>query len=275
MKDVDKILFEATYGDNTSIVNRVKYNVSVLSRRCKDKLDETAAILSGKKFATNSSYEGAPRVGQEAVETEPRRWIIEECVPACQILWDKNIYTFMCSDQIDTDAWIELELECLSSENLEILEQIKKEYRCYQYHSGCINISVDGMGKSAQDELVSIANRFKMQDVPSKYATIGLQVLLMECGCYRDVPNPKYVPLEEQLANMTFENWGAPFEEEYIREFDIAKMQKSTEEYIEEYGAVMDYIEGICYVSKFHYDKHLKYLRYLEEKPDVGGKGLK
>ncbi len=253
-----------------TIIDKAKLKVSLLYKRLAFKLRDTAAVISGKKLASNKVYEGAPRVTQEMVEENPRRWIIEECVPACEILWDKNIYTFMCSDDLDRDAWIELEIECLSPENKGILEQIKREYVCYQYHEGCINISVPGKGRKAQEELIKIADRFVMQDVPVDYATFSMDAIHMICGCSKEVENPKYVPLEEQLANMTFENWGFNIEEPTIWVLDPSKIVKSDEEYINDVGAIKDSESGVIYRNQFHYNKHLKYKKSLEKK-----KGLK
>jgi hypothetical protein len=243
-------------------LQRLKNNISILYRRMSHKIKDTAAVLRGEKLADNKEYEGAPRVTQEMVEAEPRRWIIEECIPACEILWNKNIYTFMCSDSLDKNAWIEIEIDCLSDENKMILEKIKNDYICYQYHYGCVNISVFGKGKNAQEELIKIANMFVLQDVPSHYATFDMEKVYMICGCSKEVENPDYVPFEEQIANMTFENWGMPIQEPTIMVFDPTKVEKTEEEYISDIGAIKD--GDTIYVNEFHYNKHLKYVEYTK-----------
>lgn len=255
-------------GRRPSVISRLKYKFGSF----KEKIKDTAAVLSGKRFANNKNYEGAPRVSQEEVETFPEKWIIKECIPACRILWDKNIYTFMCSDYVNSDAWIELAIDSLSPENLAVLEEIKQEYNTYQYHYGCINIEVNGMGRKAMEELIKIANRFAMQDVPKAEATISLEGLLMSCGCCNIVRNPKYESFEKELEKSLTMGWGAPMEEEYIKVFDKSKVVKPYEEYIAEYGAVLDE-DGTIYRSKFHYDKHLNYLKYLEV--NNGDNGIK
>ena len=261
--EFEDIIFELNNGRKPNVFEKFKLNVSIFYKSMARRLKDTAAVISGKKLADNREYEGAPRVSQQMVEEEPRRWIIEECVPACQILWDKNIYTFMCSDGIDFDAWIELELECLSPENRAILEEIRQEYVCYQYHEGCLNISVPGKGKKAQEELIKIANRFKMQDVPSKYATYSMERVYMINGCSKEIDNPNYVPLHVQLANMTFENWGFDIQEPTILVLDPTKIDKSDEEYISDIGAILD--GDTIYVDEFHYNKHLKYFESLNK----------
>lgn len=261
---IDEILLGSEF-TKLSKFDEIKFNISLLYRSFVGKLKDTAAVIKGERLSANKVYEGASRVKQEEVESNPRRWIIEECVPACEILWNKNIYTFMCSDSLDKNAWIELVLENLSEENLAILEEIKSEYICYQYHKGCINISVNGMGKSAQDELIEVATRFKMQDVPKNEATIRIDDLFIASGCYKEVPNPKYRPLKEQLEEMTLEDWDAAVEPETLRVFDISKLNKPIKDYIEDYGGVLDE-QGVIYRSQFHYDKHLKYLECMKEK---------
>lgn len=261
--EFEDIIFELNNGRKPNVFEKFKLNVSIFYKSMARRLMDTAAVISGKKLADNREYEGAPRVSQQMVEEEPRRWIIEECVPACQILWDENIYTFMCSDGVDFDAWIELELECLSPENRAILEEIRQEYVCYQYHEGCLNISVSGKGKKAQEELIKIANRFKMQDVPSKYATFSMERVYMINGCSKEIDNPNYVPLHEQLANMTFENWGFDIQEPTILVLDPTKIVKSDEEYISDIGAILD--GDTIYVDEFHYNKHLKYVESLNK----------
>lgn len=264
--NLEEMLLTSDKGREINFFEKAKIKISILSRKLSYKLKDTAAVISGKKLKDNKEYEGAPRVTQEMVEENPRKWIIEECVPACQILWDKNIYTFMCSDGIDSDAWIELEIDCLSLENQAILEEIRQEYVCYQYHQGCLNISVPGKGKKAQEELIKIAERFKMQDVPSKYATFSMERVYMINGCSKEIDNPNYVPLHEQLANITFANWGMEFEEPTIWVLDPAKIVKSDQEYIDAIGAIRDEDNGVIYVNQFHYDKHLNYKNSLENK---------
>lgn len=258
--EMQKLMFEAYKGRRPNKVDNVKIRVSVFYNYLKEKLTETAAVVTGRKLANNKEYEGAPRVSQQVVEENPRRWIIEECVPACQILWDKNIYTFMCSDGIDNDSWIELEIDCLSEENKAILEQIKEEYVCFPYHPGCLSILVKGKGRKAQEELINMANRFVMQDVPSKHATSTMKEIYMKCGCRKEIDNPDYTPLEEQLANFSIDNWGKEIESPTIIVFDPTKVTKSDDEYLEEVGAIVDEDTGVIYKNQFHYNKHLNYI---------------
>lgn len=265
MREIDKMRLNVKYDGKIPKNVVVRENFSILFKSLKEKMKYVGAVISGKRLADNKEYEGAPKVSQQIVEENPRRWIIEECIPACQILWSKNIYTFMCSDQLDANAWIELIIDNLSSENLEILEQIKREYDCYQYHKGCINISVKGMGKSAQNELLNIANRFLMQDVPCSEAILSEEELLIKCGCTKSVLNPNYIPFEEQLRNMNLGNWNdIDIQDEYLIVLDRVKVNKTLLEYANQVGAVIDFDTGVIYSSEFHYEKHLNYINYLK-----------
>lgn len=261
--ELKKILFKVENGREPNKIDLLKIRFSLLLGIFSKQLKETAAVVSGKRLPDNIEYEGAPRVSQEMVEENPRRWIIEECVPACQILWDKNIYTYMCSDALDRNAWIELEIECLSSENRKILEELKKEYNCYQYHYGCLNIEVNGKGKKAQQELMKIAQRFVLQDVPSKYALYSMDDIYIECGCFKKISNPNYKPLDEQMKEIDFSNWGALMEEPYIIVVDYDKVVEDSEYYISKVGAYVDPVSGKIYRSKFHYNKHLNYINKM------------
>ena len=252
---------------NISLGKRIMYETKAKMSRAKHVLKDFFDVLTGVHLKDNPMYEGAPRVSQEEVEKTPYKWIIPECIPACVLLWGKNIYTFMCSDRLDKNAWIEFRIDDLSDENKQILEEIKKKYRTYSYHEGCINIEVDGMGMNALNELVGMTYYFKMQDVVSKEAIITEEDLLIESGCYNLVRNPKYISLEDQLKDCKdmLSLYSLLIEDEYIKVLAPEKITKSIDEYIEEYGAVRDPETNIIYRSNFHYNKHLRYLESLNK----------
>lgn len=272
--DGEDLLFFIEHGRKPNLVDKAWNKISILFRKMSSKLKETAAVVSGRKLADNKAYEGASRVSQEAVETEPRRWVIEECVPACQVLWDKNIYTFMCSDGLDDDAWICVEADCLSPENIDILKDITGvDYSLDKTSRGSLIAS--GKGINAQEELLRMAEQFVMQDVPDKYALLGREDLLKRCGCFVQVPNPDYVSIENLSLTSTDldemeEYHRRLYTPEFIKQLDESKVTKSLEEYAREVGAVIDPETGLIYESQFHYDKHLRYVESLGAK-----KGLK
>lgn len=264
----EDVEFFFQHGRKRNVIEKAFNRISILFNGMSSKLKETAAVISGKKLADNKAYEGASRVSQEAVETEPRRWIIEECVPACQILWEKNIYTFMCSDGLDDDAWISLEIDCLSPENIDILRSITGNDGS-SYGRG--SLIANGKGKGAQEQLIKMAELFVMQDVPEKYAVISREELLRRCGCFVQIPNPEYKAFDDD----GMEGYGPEDLEEYCRrlytpefieQLDESKVTKSIEEYASDVGAIIDPDTGIIYDGKFHYDKHLKYIESLGNK---------
>ena len=123
----------------------------------------------------------------------PRKYIIEECIPACKELWSKNIYTFMVSDHLnDGECWIELDADALSDDNKSIyLDLDSNEVKKFSYHRGAINFGVRCVGKEAQEKLLEIAQKFEMQDVQEKLGYISIEKFLMDyCDCYEEYENP-------------------------------------------------------------------------------------
>lgn len=119
-------------------------------------------------------YKPVCRADQEYVEMEPERFIVPECIPACKELWAKNIYTFMVSDDSNMqfgETWIEIADQVLSAQNLEILRSLEgdEKVEIFHYHKGCTNFAVRCVGLEAQQKLLEIAKRFKMQDVPGDH----------------------------------------------------------------------------------------------------------
>ncbi len=261
------------YNLDESKLDKARRKVNSLLRRYRYKVKNSMDVITGKHLKDSPLYEGIPRTGQEQVEMEPERWIIPECIPACKILWSKNIYTFMCSDRVDDNAWIEIDLDNLSLENKAIMEEIKNEYSCVPYHPGCLYFSVKGMGYKAAQELIKIAERFVMQDVPDKEACISLEDALIEVGCFKEVPNPRYVspddyflmhpeiPVEDRFM-VLYEN-NIDFFNPTIRVLDPEKIKEPVEANFIGSQFVFDHDSEKIYFSSFHYQKHLNYLKYL------------
>ena len=96
----------------------------------------------------NDELEETSHSAQEEVEQQPKKYIIEECIPACQELWSKNIYTFMVSDHLNENvSWIEVIFESLSEENKKILQELSgDDVIKFSYHKGCANFGVKKVG---------------------------------------------------------------------------------------------------------------------------------
>ncbi len=239
--------------------------------------EKAAKELLEKGFLPeNDGYSETMSSPMEAVEQNPRQFIIEECVPACQILWSKNIYTFMVSDHLNEGVcWIEIIADSLSDENKNIfLNLAGDDIIKFAYHSGCLNFGVKCVGKKAQERLAEIASGFAMQDVPYKQGYIMQQEFLINhCGCYDEVPNPDYIPMAapwdaeihvEQIADYMekYEEWEASNKsKESIRIYNPNNATKSLPDYLGEHNMVGD--GDRVYLTPYHYQKHLNYINYL------------
>ena len=213
---------------------------------------------------------------QELVETNPRRFIIEECIPACQELWSKNIYTFMVSDHLNEgQCWVEIIADGLSDENKDVFMNLSGEDVIkFSYHKGAINFGVNLVGKEGQLRLLELAKQFQMQDVPVNQAYITMQDFLMKyCDCYDEIPNPNYIEMEpawkmdlsiEQIADYMekYDEWqDSPASQKTFKKFNPNKLTKSVNEVAEEKGMIID--GDRVYLSEFHYKKHQNYLKTL------------
>ena len=221
----------------------------------------------------NDELEETSHSTQEEVEQNPKKYIIEECIPACQELWKRNIYTFMVSDHLNENvSWIEVIFDSLSEENKKILQDLSgDDVIKFSYHKGCANFGVNKVGKEGQERLKAIAQKFKMQDVPANLAYITPDKFLFEyCGCYDEIPNPDYIDMlppsvwtlesgKEYLDWMDSER-----SKKTIRKFNPNKRQKPVKELADEKGMIIDEKKGRVYLSSFHYAKHQNYERYIE-----------
>lgn len=220
----------------------------------------------------------------EVVESEPKRFIIEECIPACKELWSKNIYTFMVSDHLNEgNCWIEIVADNLSDENKAIFTQLEGEDVIkFSYHGGCVNFGVKGVGGRAQRRLLELAQKFEMQDVPYGEAYITVDEYLIGCGCYEEVCNPDYVamksPLEMELPVeqrvdyiLQYDDWkNSDRSKKTLKVFSEAKVTKPLEEYFN--GTDEIYDNGRVYFNQYHYKKHMNYVKSMmsdQEMKDV------
>lgn len=222
----------------------------------------------------NPAYAPVTKADMEFVEANPEKFIMPECLPACKVLWEKNIYTYMVSDSVDFEAWIELEARALSPENLEYLLSLESQgvHIVKGYHSGTIQFGVGCFGEKAQRLLLDIANGFKMQDVQKGFGLgyLDLRDGLMAAGCTKEVPNPDYV---DPMTVPENERWKLLLGEEAeptITVFDETKVQEPIEKNFEGTGMVFNLEEERVYRSEYHYRKHLNYLKSLEEKNEMG-----
>jgi len=226
----------------------------------------------------NEGYSETMTSPQEDVEANPRQFIIEECIPACEELWSKNIYTYMVSDHVNKGVcWIEIIYDSLSDENKQIYKELSgDDVIKFSYHTGAINFGVNKVGLEGQQRLLELAKRFKMQDVPKYQAYITHEDFLMSyCNCYDEIPNPEYeemkapwdagIPMDQMVEYMRkYEEWQDSIKSrETIKVFNPNKQTKSLEELVLEHNMILE--GNRIYLSQFHYDKHQNYLNSLNE----------
>ena len=243
----------------------------------KEKEEYKKEILSKGFLPINDELNETMNSSVEAVEKNPRTFIIEECVPACKELWEKNIYTFMVSNHLNEGVcWIEVILDNLSDENKRIFAQLEGEDIIkFSYHEGSVNFGVKCVGAQAQARLLELAQKFQMQDVPYGEAYITLPEYLISCGCYDEVENPNYVPMTEpwnmdlpmdQIADyvIKYDEWkDSDKSKKTHKVFNQTKMAKPLEEYFDGTGVVYD--GDRVYLSDYHYKKHMNYVNSLEK----------
>ena len=148
----------------------------------------------------------------------PEEYIIPECLEACKSLWNKNIETFMCSNDDDNNLYI-LVMN-LSDKNLETMKRLVEENKNYFYSSSrnCYGIKVDDKSRNQVEKLNFLTEVFSMQDTKrfisgedflSNYKTTGGEVYIDEEDYsirYRENPKLKNATLEEAIKETGKEN---------------------------------------------------------------------
>lgn len=229
-------------------------------------------------------------VDNEYVQKNIGEYIIPELQEACKILWDKNIFTFMCSDY-DNRYFSFVSFFDISNENLEILKNLTLEqdgkldtktkqivraegtkknlptwYGNYAIYVSGTNIKENGK------KLAQLVKNFKMQDVPSEFY-MTKEEYLIKCGCFKEEDNPDYKNvdmmeyIEKNALSMSMQEVLDFLDNNTpkIKVFDPDKVTKSIEEYVKENGDEdkFDNKTGKVYNSKFYLDKHKKYENYI------------
>lgn len=215
------------------------------SSQGKNKYNEEAFPFNQKWITEWQNQKGMVMFTQETVEKDPKAFIAEEEIPACEELWNKNIYTRMSGlPYEDGNSWIEIYLAQLSDENKKIARRIgdiksRGKDRCI--------IRTEHVGKNGQLKLLELAKKFEMQDVPCSYSfEIDQTNKTLVC-------TGGYVTAE-QFLELVSNNSSRSIVLE-----DIGQIAK-------EYGAIYDEETKRIYCSQFHYDKHQNYEEYLKSK---------
>ncbi len=185
------------------------------------------------------------------VMSNPDEYIIPELKEACKKLWNKNIFTFMCSNRQDAGcSWIET--FPLSKENNEVFKELKKRYpkNIKKIRGDYVRIDFD-TSKMGEDEIsklfVGIVEQFKQQDIQKQFYDTP-EGFLIGCGCFKEIID-KGEKLKKGNTKIVF---------------DATKMTKTLEEYAEEKNAVYDPKLKRIYSGEF-YKRHLDYISKFGE----------
>ncbi len=104
-------------------------------------------------------------VDLEEVLKCPEEYIIPECLEACKQLWNKNIETFMVSN--DDDSNIYVLIQNLSPNNKKIMEKLIERHPERYYYDEfrkTYGFSMPSKSKEDAEALVVLTAPFKMQD---------------------------------------------------------------------------------------------------------------
>ena len=217
-------------------------------------------------------------VGMEEVMRNPDEYIIPELQTACKKLWSMNIFTFMCSDRNDGGHSYIL-LEKLSDENQAIFDEIRKEHPknfIFSQYRNCYGIDFNTENLSEQEiseKFEKAISCFKQQDIQKPFY-ITREQFLLDCGCYSEVPNPKFVedpgPMPIGTDLKALDEWFAKVDQpKMLKVFDETKVVKPIEEYLKEKNiTTYDPKTQRIYQSEFFLKRHLDYVEKSSHSED-------
>lgn len=181
----------------------------------------------------------------EDVMANPSEFIIPQCLPACRSLWDRNIETFMVSNNDDKDLYVLM--HNLSGENKALMNKLlhaDKRFFFDEYRK-TYGIRVKGNDVKAMHELTALVEALQIQDTLrfqttkqflESYKMMGGKKEINEYGYILTMPNP-------ELANATLQE-------------ALEKTGKSNL-YVAEEGRVYD--------SPTYLEWHMRYERSLND----------
>jgi len=181
----------------------------------------------------------------EEVISNPEEYIIPQCLPTCKTLWDKNIETFMVSN--NEDKYLYVLLANVSEQNEAKMEQLLQNDKRFFFddYRSAYGIKVDGFDEDAMRALLSLTQVFEMQDTKrfmdietylNSFKRTGGELYFERDGTIHSKVNPK-------LADVSL--------------LDALKLEGKESLYIEE--------EGRIYESPMYLSWHNRYKKYLEE----------
>jgi len=200
-----------------------------------------ASFTKPKEEKKSTQYEYS-HVPMPEIETNPEEFIIPELLPACKILWSKNVFTIMCSNRSDTEEYY-IELDSLSENNSEIFKRLSAKYpKIYMWNNSgvCHRITISKNDIEKNKDIVKsflrLVEKFELQDIqPNKYFTTE-EYLDFKSG-YEIRNDGKLEKKRKPLAQCIKDNNDTD-------KFDIET--------------------GRIYYHKYYLDKHLQYLETIQ-----------
>lgn len=161
-------------------------------------IDWSNEVVSKGFMEPNREYIGGEHLPMEFVSLEPEKYVINECLTACKVLWGKNIYTYSSSDYNDNYTSITILIDHLSPENMDILSTYinnpQNKFGVKVIKNGkYLEFRVDAIGFHAGSELLNLAGMFTIQDVPEKSAYLNISDINENYSWYLENLKPGYV----------------------------------------------------------------------------------
>jgi len=152
------------------------------------------------------------------VYKNPEEYIIPEELPACKMLWDRGIETYMCGNYDDEEhqgRWIGISADSLNEENKFIFDELIKKDKRYSF-GHWYKITVP-FGNNSANELCSLVEPLQYQDTKrfvtgeqflDSYKRQGGEMFFDDAGrlFHNYNPNLKDATLEEALRKTGKEN---------------------------------------------------------------------
>ena len=155
-------------------------------------------IVSKGFMEPNREYIGGEHLPMDFVSLEPEKYVINECLSACKVLWGKNIYTYSSSDYNDNYTSITVLIDHLSPENMDILSTYinnpQNKFGVNVIRKGnYLEFRIDAIGFHAGSELLNLAGMFTIQDVPENSAYLNISDINENYSWYLENLKPGYV----------------------------------------------------------------------------------
>ena len=224
-----------------------------------------------------------PVLGVDEIVYRINEYIVPELRRPCKNLWNKNIFTLMCSNHDDYRdvhklqpvSYIIIKEDDLSSENSGIFFNLSGEYSEFTIDEdrNFNIIQLDGIGKPVESKFLSLIKFFKLQDVQPKYY-LTEEEFLIHCGCSTTFKNMD----EKDLTYLSYfrKKYSNYWKYDYIsldeiKLFDETKVEKPTEDYLKEHKLLHLYDKDSkkIFESEFYLNAHKKY-KELTQNPDSG-----